>query len=105
MLSGRSMSRSKGCSPDNAASEGISKRLEIELSYSRDWRDPPVEQFIKVVDCYFLGMAPSESKSLSARSNTGKVPELQHRLVQDFSRTPWVRIECKPTSCAQKDEG
>ena len=47
----RSMSR-KGCSPDNAASEGFFGRLKTELFYPRNWQATTIEQFIEVVDSY-----------------------------------------------------
>ena len=47
----RSMSR-KGCSPDNAACEGLFGRLKTELFYARDWRETTLEQFIELVDSY-----------------------------------------------------
>ena len=47
----RSMSR-KGCSPDNAACEGLFGRLKTELFYPRDWKSTTIEQFIEVVDSY-----------------------------------------------------
>ena len=47
----RSMSR-KGCTPDNAACEGIFGRLKTELFYARDWREATIEQFIAELDAY-----------------------------------------------------
>jgi putative transposase len=47
----RSMSR-KGCSPDNAACEGLFGRPKTELFYPRNGQATTIEQFIKVVDSY-----------------------------------------------------
>ena len=47
----RSMSR-KGCSPDNAASEGFFGRLKTELFYHQNWQATTIEQFIQAVDSY-----------------------------------------------------
>lgn len=51
----RSMSR-KGCSPDNAACEGVLGRLKTQLFYRREWKTTTIEQFIEVfievVDSY-----------------------------------------------------
>ena len=45
------MSR-KGCSPNNAACEGLFGRLKTELFYPRNWQDITVDQFIQIVDSY-----------------------------------------------------
>jgi transposase InsO family protein/transposase-like protein len=47
----RLMSR-KGCSPDNAACEGLFGRLKTELFYPRTWQATTIEQFIEVVGSY-----------------------------------------------------
>lgn len=47
----RSMSR-KGCSQDNAASEGFFGRLKTELFYPRDWKTITIKQFVREVDAY-----------------------------------------------------
>ena len=65
---GRSMSR-KGCSPDNAASEGFFGRLKAELFYSRDTQGITIEQFIQTVDAYIRGYNEKRIKvSLGALS-------------------------------------
>lgn len=47
----RSMSR-KGCSPDNAAMEGLFGRLKNEFFYHRDWSAVTAEQFCAMLDAY-----------------------------------------------------
>jgi len=49
----RSMSR-KGCSPDNAACEGLFGRLKNEMFYNRDWMDVSIKEFIHVLDGYLM---------------------------------------------------
>lgn len=39
----RSMSK-KGCSPDNAACEGLFGRLKVEMFYGYSWKDVTIEQ-------------------------------------------------------------
>jgi len=45
------MSR-KGCSPENAACEGVFGRLKNELFYPRNWQITSIEQFTKELDSY-----------------------------------------------------
>ena len=47
----RSMSR-KGCSPDNAACEGLFGRVKTERFFSRDWLLTTIEEFVAAVDAY-----------------------------------------------------
>jgi transposase InsO family protein len=47
----RSMSR-KGCSPDNAACEGLFGRMKNEMFYGLDWSGVSIEAFMEVVDEY-----------------------------------------------------
>ena len=47
----RSMS-AKGCSPDNAAAEGVFGRLKNELFYGRDWRGVGYEEFRERLAAY-----------------------------------------------------
>lgn len=47
----RSMSK-KGCSPDNAACEGLFGRIKNEFFYNRDWKDVTIEEFIYELDRY-----------------------------------------------------
>lgn len=47
----RSMSR-KGCSPDNAACEGLFGRLKTEMFFARDWLSTSLEEFVAAVDAY-----------------------------------------------------
>lgn len=42
----------QGCSPDDAACEGLFGRLRTEMFYLRDWKSTTAEQFIEVVDSY-----------------------------------------------------
>ena len=45
------MSR-KGCSPENAACEGVFGRLKNELFYPRNWQITSIVQFTKELDSY-----------------------------------------------------
>ena len=45
----RSMSR-KGCSPDNAACEGVFVTLKSEMFYTRSWEGVSLEEFIYELD-------------------------------------------------------
>lgn len=47
----RSMSK-KGCSPDNAACEGLFGRLKNEMFYNRSWVGVSVKQFIEILNNY-----------------------------------------------------
>lgn len=47
----RSMSR-KGCSPDNAACEGLFSRLKTEMYYGSKWSGITPEKFMQHVDAY-----------------------------------------------------
>ena len=47
----RSMSK-KGCSPDNAACEGLFGRLKNEFFYNQDWKDVTIEEFSHELDLY-----------------------------------------------------
>lgn len=47
----RSMSE-KGCSPDNAACEGLFGRIKNEFFYNQDWSDVTIEEFIYQLDQY-----------------------------------------------------
>ena len=49
----RSMSK-KGCSPDNAACEGLFGRLKNEMFYHRSWTDVSIEQFMKILNDYLI---------------------------------------------------
>lgn len=46
-----SMSR-KGCSPDNAACEGVFGRLKTEMYHGREWSGITPENFMQHVDAY-----------------------------------------------------
>ena len=83
----------KGCSPDNAACEGLFGRLKNEMYYHRDWINTTFEEFMQQVNSYIqwyneqrikislgglspseyrrnLGLQHSQSKNLSAPPNT-----------------------------------
>ena len=47
----RSMSQ-KGCSPDNAACEGLFGRIKNEFFYNQDWTGVTVEEFSRELDQY-----------------------------------------------------
>lgn len=49
----RSMSK-KGCSPDNAACEGLFGRLKNEMFYHRSWTDVSIEEFMKILNDYLI---------------------------------------------------
>jgi len=47
----RSMSK-KGCSPDNAACEGLFGRVKNEMFYYRSWKGVSIGEFIDILDSY-----------------------------------------------------
>jgi transposase InsO family protein len=47
----RSMSK-KGCSPDNAACEGVFGRIKNEMFYNRGWDDVTIDEFMAILDEY-----------------------------------------------------
>lgn len=49
----RSMSK-KGCSPDNAACEGLFGRLKNEMFYYQDWTGVKISEFIDILNEYLL---------------------------------------------------
>lgn len=49
----RSMSQ-KGCSPDNAACEGLFGRLKNEMFYNQNWTDVKISEFIDILNEYLL---------------------------------------------------
>jgi transposase InsO family protein len=49
----RSMSK-KGCSPDNAACEGLFGRLKNEIFYHRDWTGVSIQKFIDNLNDYLI---------------------------------------------------
>lgn len=49
----RSMSQ-KGCSPDNAACEGLFGQLKNEMFYNRDWAGVSIEEFISLLNKYLI---------------------------------------------------
>ena len=57
----RSMSQ-KGCSPDNAACEGLFGRIKNEFFYNRDWSNVTIEEFIYELDLYLHWYNEKRSK-------------------------------------------
>lgn len=49
----RSMSK-KGCSPDNAACEGLFGRIKNEMFYNRTWQGIGIGEFIKILNGYLI---------------------------------------------------
>ena len=49
----RSMSK-KGCSPDNAACEGLFGRIKNEMFYNRSWEGVSIDEFISILDEYLV---------------------------------------------------
>lgn len=49
----RSMSM-KGCSPDNAACEGLFGRIKNEMFYNRDWSGVSIPEFITILNDYLI---------------------------------------------------
>ena len=49
----RSISK-KGCSPNNAACEGLFGRPKNEMFYNRDWRGVSVPEFITTLNEYLV---------------------------------------------------
>jgi len=49
----RSMSK-KGCSPDNAACEGVFGRIKNEMFYNRSWQGVGIGEFIKILNDYLV---------------------------------------------------
>lgn len=49
----RSMSM-KGCSPDNAACEGLFGRIKNEMFYNRDWSGVSISEFITILNDYLI---------------------------------------------------
>lgn len=64
----RSMSK-KGCSPDNAACEGLFGRIKNEMFYNRAWKGVSLEEFMDILDEYLCWYNEKRIKlSLGARS-------------------------------------
>lgn len=47
----RSMSQ-KGCSPDNAACEGVFGRIKNEMFYNRSWGNVTIDEFVDILNEY-----------------------------------------------------
>ena len=52
----------KGCSPDNAACEGLFGRIKNEFFYNRDWSNVTIEEFIYDLDLYLHWYNEKRSK-------------------------------------------
>lgn len=64
----RSMSK-KGCSPDNAACEGLFGRIKNEMFYTRNWRGVTMDSFMEILDKYLHWYNTARIKmSLGGRS-------------------------------------
>lgn len=57
----RSMSK-KGCSPDNAACEGVFGRIKNEFFYYRDWSETTIEEFMQQLDMFLVQYNESRVK-------------------------------------------
>lgn len=57
----RSMSK-KGCSPDNAACEGLFGRIKNEFFYNRNWQDVTIAEFVQELDEYLHWYNEKRSK-------------------------------------------
>jgi len=57
----RSMSK-KGCTPDNAACEGLFGRIKNEMFYNRSWQGVNLDEFIEYLDRYLQWYNHKRSK-------------------------------------------
>lgn len=57
----RSMSK-KGCSPDNAACEGVFGRLKNEMFYNTDWSGISISEFIDILNDYLVWYSETRIK-------------------------------------------
>jgi transposase InsO family protein/transposase-like protein len=76
----RSMSR-KGCSPDNAACEGLFGRIKNEMFYNRSWHGVCIEEFIDILDRYLHWYNESRIKL-----SLGGLSPVEHRLSLGYAR-------------------
>ena len=54
----------KGCSPDNAACEGLFGRIKNEFFYNQDWKDVTIEEFSHELELsIFIGTMKKESRN------------------------------------------
>lgn len=44
----------KGCTPDNAACEGLFGRVKNEMFYNHNWQGVSINQFVKLLDDYLV---------------------------------------------------
>ena len=91
----RSMSQ-KGCSPDNAACEGLFGRIKNEFFYNQDWTGVTVEEFSRELDLYLHWYNEKRiKKSLGYLSqwSTGDLLELLPRLSKKTSAPPCVKFK------------
>ena len=52
----------KGCSPDNAACEGVFGRIKNEFFYYRDWSETTIEEFMQQLDMFLVQYNESRVK-------------------------------------------
>ena len=76
----RSMS-AKGCSPDNAACEGLFGRLKVEFFHGRDWSDVGLGDFMDELDGYLRWYNEGRIKA-----SLGYVSPTQYRLAWERER-------------------
>lgn len=76
----RSMS-AKGCSPDNAACEGLFGRLKVEFFHGRDWSGVTLEEFMGELDGYLRWYNEGRIKA-----SLGFMSPTQYRLAWERER-------------------
>lgn len=64
----------EGCSPDNAACEGLFGRLKTELFYPRKWQATTIDQFIEVVGSYIRWYNEKCIKKLAQLTQSYRIP-------------------------------
>lgn len=75
----RSMSQ-KGCSPDNAACEGVFGRVKNEMFYNRSWIGVSIDEFIDILDGYLHWYNEKRIKM-----SLGVMSPLEYRMSLDLS--------------------
>jgi transposase InsO family protein len=90
----RSMSK-KGCSPDNAACEGLFGRIKNEMFYGESWAGVSIDEFIDILGEYLrwyneerIKMSLGGKSPLEYRRSLG----LAAQSAQENVRTPFVRV-------------
>jgi transposase InsO family protein len=69
----------KGCSPDNAACEGVFGRIKNEMFYNRSWATVSIVEFIDILDAYLHWYNEKRIKM-----SLGAMSPLQHRKSLDL---------------------